>query len=244
MKTIQFQIVALISSIAAISAFTCTNTVGRSTALFSSTEAVPDATPAPVPEPAAPAAPAVPEATAVAAPAPDSASTENKQPKYGKELDLPGTYVRCGRCATSFALTLDELGNGKGLRVECSVCGHSWFQSRDRLFNLNEGRELVPLPQVELDRIASNIAKGRDPDFVGDTKFFVGNLDFGVEESDIREIFADIGEVGDVALVTGPDGRSRGFAFVTMMDEEVKDKCLELDGLELKGRNINVKIPN
>jgi predicted Zn finger-like uncharacterized protein len=251
MKTIKFQIVALISSISAVSAFTCTNTVGRSTALFSSTEAVPDATPAPVPEaavapavPEAAAAPAVPEATAVAAPAPASASTENKQPKYGKELELPGTYVRCGRCATSFALTLDELGGGKGLRVECSVCAHSWFQSCDRLFNLNDGRELVPLPQVDLERIASNIAKGRDPDFVGDTKFFVGNLDFGVEESDVRKIFADIGEVGDVALVTGPDGRSRGFAFVTMMDDEVKDECLKLDGLEMKGRNINVKIPN
>lgn len=129
-------------------------------------------------------------------------------------------------------------------RVECSVCSHSWFQSRDRLFSLNEGRELVPMPQVDLDRIASNIAKGRDPDFIGDTKFFVGNLDFGVQENDIRELFAEVGEVGDVSLVTGPDGRSRGFAFVTMMDESVKDACLELDGKDLNGRSINVKLPN
>ncbi len=129
-------------------------------------------------------------------------------------------------------------------RVECSVCSHSWFQSRDRLFTLNEGRELVPMPQAVLDRIASNIEKGRDPDFIGDTKFFVGNLDFGVQEDDIRELFAEVGEVGDVSLVTGPDGRSRGFAFVTMMDESVKDACLELDGKDLSGRSINVKLPN
>lgn len=170
-------------------------------------------------------------------------ATESNQGKYGKELALPDTYVRCGRCATSFALTDSDLGEGKGSRVQCSVCGHNWFQSRDRLFNLNEGRELVPMPEVELDRISSNIAKGRDPDYIGDTKFFVGNLDFAVEDNDIREMFAAKGEVGDVSLVRGPDGRSKGFAFVTMMDPEVLDECLKLDGYELKGRAINVKEP-
>ena len=100
------------------------------------------------------------------------------------------------------------------------------------------------MPQTDLDRIASNIEKGRQPDYVGDTKFFVGNLDFDVEEDDLREIFAEVGEVGDVSIVTQPDGRSKGFAFVTMMDEEVLEQCLALDSTELKGRNINVKLPN
>ena len=40
--------------------------------------------------------------------------TENNQPKYGKELALPDTYVRCGRCATSFAIAAEDLGSGKG----------------------------------------------------------------------------------------------------------------------------------
>jgi predicted Zn finger-like uncharacterized protein len=227
MKTIQFSIIALLSSVGSTSAFTAVTspsrvsvglrrTVGGEGALLSSTaeEVAPNKTDA------------------------------NNQANYGKDLELPDTYVRCGRCATSFAIKAEDLGNGKGRRVECSVCTHSWFQSRDRLFTLNEGRELVPLPQVELDRIASNIANSRDPDYIGDTKFFVGNLDFGVEEADIREIFAEKGEVGDVSLVTGPDGRSRGFAFVTMMDEKVLEECLKLDGIDLKGRNINIKLPN
>lgn len=38
----------------------------------------------------------------------------NNQPKYGNELAFPETYVRCGRCAASFALTEDDLGPGKG----------------------------------------------------------------------------------------------------------------------------------
>jgi hypothetical protein len=39
---------------------------------------------------------------------------KSNQPKYGKELDLPHTYVRCGRCFTNYALTEEDLGTGKG----------------------------------------------------------------------------------------------------------------------------------
>lgn len=180
--------------------------------------------------------------------APSTASApgipETNQPKYGKELEFPGTYVRCGRCATSYAIAAEDLGTGKGRRVECALCGHSWFQTPERLFTLNNGHELIPLPESEVKRINSNVEKGRDPDYIGDTKFYVGNLDFSVEEDDIRELFETAGEVGGVNLVIGPDGRSRGFAFVTMMNEEDTDKCMDLDGSDLNGRNINVKPPN
>lgn len=184
------------------------------------------------------------EAPALEATAGETAEPANNQPKYGNELDLPGTYVRCGRCATSYAIAAEDLGNGKGRRVECALCGHSWFQTPERLFTLNDGHELVPLPEAEVDRIESNIKNGREADFIGNAKFYVGNLDFGVTEGDLRTLFAEIGEVGAVSIVTGPDGRSKGFAFVTMMDDEVTDQCMALDGHELNGRNINVKPPN
>mmetsp|Transcript_13112 Transcript_13112/g.19108 ORF Transcript_13112/g.19108 Transcript_13112/m.19108 type:complete len:264 (+) Transcript_13112:62-853(+) len=166
------------------------------------------------------------------------------QSKYGKTMELPGTYVRCGRCATSYAIGPTDLGTGKGIRVECPLCSHSWFQTPERLFNLNDGHELIPLPETEVGRITSNVKNGREPDFIGNNKFYVGNLDFGVRENDLRELFSPIGEVGAASIVFGPDGRSRGFAFVTMMDDDVTAKCIELDGKELNGRNINVKPPN
>jgi predicted Zn finger-like uncharacterized protein len=257
MKTVQFSLILVLSTIiSTVSAFS-TNVAGRRTitAIYSTAEEKPVAEVKPVTEekPVAEVTPVtsapvpVPTETAPTTTEPaktEPTKTESNQAKYGNELALPETYVRCGRCATSFALALTDLGEGKGRRVECSVCGHNWFQSRDRLFNLNEGRELVPMPKSQLDRISSNIAKGRDPDYIGETKFFVGNLDFGVSEDDIREMFAEKGEVGEVALVTGPDGRSRGFAFVTMMDKECMEACLTLDAKELKGRAINVKLPN
>jgi predicted Zn finger-like uncharacterized protein len=159
-------------------------------------------------------------------------------------MDLPDTYVRCGNCASSFAIKAEDLGEGKGRRVECSLCHHSWFQTRDRLFTLNDGHELVPLPPSDTKRIALNLEKGREADFKGNLKFYVGNLSFGATQDDVRDLFQEVGDVGDVALICGEDGRSKGFAFVTMMEDDVQDKCMALDGKELKGRNINVKPPN
>jgi len=170
--------------------------------------------------------------------------TTTDQPKYGKELGLPGTYVRCGRCATAFAIAAVDLGTGPGRRISCGLCDHSWFQTPDRLFTLNDGHELIPLPGDEVTRIESNVKNGREPDFVGNAKFYVGNLNFRVGADDLRTLFATVGEVGGVSVVYGPDGRSKGFAFVTMMDEEDTDKCMALDGHDLMGRNINVNPPN
>lgn len=42
-------------------------------------------------------------------------SPSNDQAKYGKDLPLPTSYVRCGNCQASFALTPKDLGDrGKG----------------------------------------------------------------------------------------------------------------------------------
>lgn len=50
----------------------------------------------------------------------EAPSQQTKQPEYGVSLDLPGTYVRCGRCATSYAIAEEDLGGGKGRYVASS----------------------------------------------------------------------------------------------------------------------------
>ena len=129
-------------------------------------------------------------------------------------------------------------------RVECSVCSHSWYQARDRLFTVNENYNLLEAPQYHLDRISSNIEAGREPAYAGDYKFYVGNLNFGATEEDLREAFSTKGEVGDVNIITDDEGQSRGFAFVTMMTKEGGDRAIELDGEEVAGRRIAVRPPN
>ena len=44
---------------------------------------------------------------------------ENNQPEYGKSLEVPETYVRCGRCETSYSLKESDLGEkGRGRYVK------------------------------------------------------------------------------------------------------------------------------
>jgi len=71
---------------------------------------------------------------------------------------------------------------------------------------------------------------------------FVGNLDFGATEDQIRSLFEAHGNVERVSLMKDRDtGRSRGFAFVEMTDAEEADKAIAaLNGANLGGRALNV----
>lgn len=130
-------------------------------------------------------------------------------------------------------------------RLECSVCGHSWFQSRDRLMSLSNGFEMIPLPETDAARIKTNIAEDRYPGFVGEKKLYVGNISFQATEADILEFFSECGVVGEVALVRDDEGRMRGFGFVTMRTNAEGEKAIEtLDGKDLCGRNVAVRESN
>jgi RNA recognition motif-containing protein len=71
---------------------------------------------------------------------------------------------------------------------------------------------------------------------------YVGNLSFQATEDDLREVFAEYGEVSRISLPTDREtGRKRGFAFVEMSSEAQEDAAItELDGAEWLGREIRV----
>ena len=73
-------------------------------------------------------------------------------------------------------------------------------------------------------------------------KIFVGNLSYRTEEPQIEELFAPLGTVASVQLVRDREtGRSRGFAFVEMSnDEEARKACEALDQKDFEGRRLNV----
>lgn len=195
----------------------------------------------------APPVDAVNGASAVAASSSPSAEpAAPSQAEYGESLEYPTTYASCGKCGASFALTPEAMGGGPaGRRMECSICDHTWFQSKSRLATLNGGYEMVPLPERDLDRIALNIKEGKNPKFMGEVKVYVGNISFLCTEEDLYEAFSEYGPVGDVSLVRDDVGKIRGFGFVTMRNKEDGEQCLEqLDGAELKGRKINVRPTN
>ena len=71
---------------------------------------------------------------------------------------------------------------------------------------------------------------------------FVGNMSFQTTESDLRSAFEPYGEITRIQVMTDRDtGRSRGFAFVEMSnDEEAAKAITALNGKEVEGRALNV----
>ena len=73
-------------------------------------------------------------------------------------------------------------------------------------------------------------------------KIYVGNLSYQTNDASLRDAFAEFGEVAEVAVVTDRDtGRSRGFGFVTMPDDEAARSAIAaLNGQRVDGRPLNV----
>ena len=71
---------------------------------------------------------------------------------------------------------------------------------------------------------------------------FVGSLPFSLEEADLKELFEAYGEVSTVKLIIDREsGRSKGFGFVEMPDDEAAQTAITgLNGSEVKGRSIAV----
>ena len=71
---------------------------------------------------------------------------------------------------------------------------------------------------------------------------YVANLSFAVQDEDLREFFAPYGEVTSAKVIMDKvSGRSRGFGFVEMADDESARKAIaELDGATVEGRAIKV----
>lgn len=71
---------------------------------------------------------------------------------------------------------------------------------------------------------------------------FVGNLSFNTGEQELRQIFEAYGQVDRVSIMMDRDtGRSRGFGFVEMTNNEDGEKAIAaLNGSQVGGRTINV----
>lgn len=74
------------------------------------------------------------------------------------------------------------------------------------------------------------------------TKLFVGSLSWSATEDDLRQAFAEAGEVKDAKIIMDRiKDRSKGFGFVEMGSEEEAQKAIEmLNGKEIQGRSIVV----
>ena len=67
---------------------------------------------------------------------------------------------------------------------------------------------------------------------------YVGNLPYSIDRDQLREIFAQFGEVRAARIVIDREsGKSKGYGFVDMdNDAEANDAIANLNGTEIGGR--------
>ena len=75
---------------------------------------------------------------------------------------------------------------------------------------------------------------------------FVAQLNFRIQSDFLKEIFEEYGEVTSAKVITDQaTGRSKGFGFVEMANEEEALNAIEeLNGAEVEGKTIVVKKAN
>ncbi|XP_021903244.1 28 kDa ribonucleoprotein, chloroplastic [Carica papaya] len=73
-------------------------------------------------------------------------------------------------------------------------------------------------------------------------KLFVLNLPWSFSVADVKDLFGQCGSVVDVEIIKQKDGRSRGFAFVTMSSGQGAQAAVDkFDSHEVSGRIIRVE---
>lgn len=72
---------------------------------------------------------------------------------------------------------------------------------------------------------------------------YIGNLNYRVREEDLKQVMEEYGVVDSVKIIKDREtGRSKGFAFVEMPDDQAAQKAIdELNQAEFEGRQMVVK---
>ena len=70
---------------------------------------------------------------------------------------------------------------------------------------------------------------------------YIGNLPWSTKAEDLEEAFSQHGQVLNSRVISDREtGRSRGFGFVEVNDEDVEKVIAAMNGTELSGRVISV----
>lgn len=73
-------------------------------------------------------------------------------------------------------------------------------------------------------------------------KMYVGNIPYGATEEDLRGLFSEYGEIESLKIMKDQSsGRSKGFGFIEMMNEEDAKKAIAtLNGKDFMGKSLTV----
>jgi nucleolin len=92
-------------------------------------------------------------------------------------------------------------------------------------------------------KVEKSTGKPKKSGTPSDTNFecYVGGLPYSAGDDEIRDFFGDCGSISSVNLLKGPDGRSKGIAFVRFDNGESQGNAVNLNGSDFDGRSIKVE---
>ena len=74
-------------------------------------------------------------------------------------------------------------------------------------------------------------------------KIYIGNLPYQATEQDVQTLFAQFGDIENVAIIKDRDtGRPKGFGFVTFVAQNSAQDALKMDSQDFQGRPIKVSM--
>ena len=73
---------------------------------------------------------------------------------------------------------------------------------------------------------------------------FIAGLNYNMSEAELGELFAEYGEVASARVISDREtGRSKGYGFVEMADEEAGDKAIAaLNEVDMDGKTLSVSV--
>merc|ERR1712227_981646 len=75
------------------------------------------------------------------------------------------------------------------------------------------------------------------------TKLFINNLDFGVTDDDMKELFSEFGPLRNASILYNREGRSTGSAELVFLNpEDAREARDQYDGVPLDGRPMEITL--
>jgi nucleolin len=101
-----------------------------------------------------------------------------------------------------------------------------------------------PPPRGEFGaaRGGADAGASRGGDTSDSTTLFVGNLGFKTTQAGLKDFFSSCGEVKEVRIPMGDDGRPKGFAHIEFDSNASAQAATKLNGQELDGRALRLDI--
>lgn len=75
-------------------------------------------------------------------------------------------------------------------------------------------------------------------------KLYVGNLPYAIDDAKLGDLFKEFGDVIEAKVIIDKySGKSKGFGFVTMKDDEMAQKAIEaMNDKDIEGRKVKVNV--